>query len=101
MGDFSNIEYYGTEADLQFLHQDDWLQETAIEYNVIPRKGRFWIKIIYVDAQNPFRFRIRTINHYSSLSKAEQAAQFFQRGIRRDPRGTLKINADAFHICAN
>ena len=101
MEDLPNIESIGKQADLRFLYQDSWLQETVVQYSIECRKGRYWISMIYIDAQNPFRFLIRTINHYSSFSKAQLAALFFQRGIRRDPRGTLKINSDAFDICSN
>ena len=91
----------GKSIDLGFLDDDLWLKTSAVLYQIIAKKSRWWILILFVDSKNPFRFRYRTINHYPSLKLAENYAMNLQRGIRRDPQGTYKINSDAFDICAN
>ena len=96
-----SIDHLGTEADLQCLQSEGWLLNAVVQYKVTERKSRFWVSLIYVDSQNPFYIRIRQIDHYPTLKKAEQFAQLMQRGASRDPRGTFKLNTNAFYICAN
>lgn len=91
----------GTQADLRFLSEDRWLSKAAVRYEIFPQSGRYWVNMIYIAHDNPFHFRIRPIDHYPSLIKAQQFAQIFLRGIRRDPRGTFKTDTDAFDLCCN
>lgn len=96
-----SYQQQGTYADLYFLDEDRWLSNTAVLYDISLQAGRYWVKMIYIAHDNLFRFRIRQIDHYPSLLKAQQFAQIFLRGIRRDPRGTFKIDTDAFDLCSN
>ena len=91
----------GTYSDLQFLQEDRWLSKAAVSYDIFPHAGRYWVNMIYIAHDNPYRFRIRQIDHYPSLLKAQQFAQIFLRGIRRDPRGTFKTDTNAFDLCSN
>ena len=101
MDQHSSTDRLGEKADLSLLEQDEWLLNSAVLYQISERKGRFWIIMLYVDYKNPLRFRIRWIDHYPSIRRAEQFAKILQRGIRKDPRGTFKINLDAFNLCLN
>ena len=86
---------------MQILRQDQWLQNSVVLSRIEARAGRFWVLMIFVDSANPFRLIIRAIDHYPNQQKAEFFANILKRGIRRDPRGTLKLDFDAFRICAN
>ncbi len=83
------------------LREEKWLLTAVVLFHIKARLGRYWVSMVYVDSNDPFRFIVRVIDHYPSRQKAEQYARILQRGIRRDPRGTYKIDVDAFHICSN
>lgn len=97
---FSN-EHPGRAEDLRILQEEEWLLQAVVEYNIRERKGRFWIVLLYIDSRYPMNLRLRWIDHHPSLRRAEQFAQILQRGVRRDPRGTVKLSLDAFNLCLN
>ena len=91
----------GQLSDLGCLQEEAWLLDAAVRYHIALRRGRYWVSLVYIDTGNPFRIRIRQIDHYPTLRKAEQYAELLKRGVQRDQRGTLKVNTDAFDICNN
>lgn len=91
----------GIYKDLNVLTDDRWLHSTEIKYIIDERKGRRYLTMIYVFISNPLQLLCLRLGHYESLKKAEQYAKIFQRGIRRDARGTLTSNTHAFDICPN
>ena len=64
-------------------------------------KSQWHLTMIYIAIENPFKLICRKIDTYSSETKALTFAKILQRGIRKDARGTLKTNLDAFHLCDN
>lgn len=91
----------GKRADLRCLWEDAWLLDCAVLYRIIPRNGRFYVTLLFVYKDDPLRFRAREIDHYPTEAKARVYGKLLQRGTRRDPRGTIKINPDDFHFCHN
>lgn len=95
---YSEKSHWG---DLAFLQQDSWLEKGAVCLNIEQRFGRYWVILVYVENHQPFRFRLRYIADYATELKARRSGEFFLRGVRRDPRGTFKIDIDAFYLCRN
>ncbi len=94
-------EVPGKAMDLDFLENDGWLMDTEVRYHLQKRKGLWQLAMIYIATQNPFKLLCRKIDSYPSEKKAKIFAEILQRGIRKDARGTLKTNKNAFHICDN
>ncbi|MCI5082217.1 MAG: hypothetical protein MRY78_11000 [Saprospiraceae bacterium] len=94
-------EKAGKKKDLTFLENDKWLLDSIVHYLIQYRKGRWFLTMVYIYSKNPFQLLCRKIDHYPSEKRALTYAQIFQRGIRKDARGTLKLNPDAFRICSN
>lgn len=95
------LDFRGKENDMYFLKDDKWLMNTEVRYHLQKKKGLFHLTMIYIAIENPFKFICRKIDAYSSEKKALTFAKILQRGVRKDARGTLKTNRDAFNICAN
>lgn len=91
----------GRPEDLHLLSEDAWLMNTEVRYLLQERRSRWHLAMVYVAVDNPFKLICRKIDTYPSEKKALTFAKILQRGIRKDARGTLKTNRDAFHICAN
>ena len=94
-------EIPGNTSDLKLLREDAWLMDTEVIYQLLERRSLWHLTIVYIAIDNPFKFICRKIETYNSRRKAEVSAKIIQRGIRKDARGTLKANKDAFHICTN
>jgi hypothetical protein len=91
----------GNARDLRVLKEGRWLKDTEVRYLIQEKCGRWHLQMVYIWIQNPLRFFCNYIDNYESLQKAENYAQIFQRGIRKDARGTLKTDQDAYDICFN
>jgi len=91
----------GKPEDMKLLMEDKWLMNTEVRYNLQKQKGLWQLSMIYIAINNPFKLLCRKIDSYPSEKKAKIFAQILQRGIRKDARGTLKTNKNAFHICDN
>lgn len=98
--DFSENQR-GNKKDLAIFSQTRWLHNTEVKYLIEQRSGRWHLTIIFIFIHNPLKLICNYLNHYESLKKAELYAQFFQRGIRKDARGTLKLDENAYNICYN
>ena len=88
-------------TDFIVLENDKWLMNTEVRYNLQKQKGLWQLTMVYISINNPFKLLCRKIDSYSSEKKAKIFAEILQRGIRKDARGTLKTNKNAFHICDN
>ena len=97
----STKEVAGEATDFGLLQSDRWLMDTEVRYHLQKRKGLWDLTMIYVAIDNPFKLICRKIDSYPSEKKAKIFAEILQRGIRKDARGTLKTNKNAFHICDN
>lgn len=91
----------GRPADLQLLTEGRWLMNTEVRYFIQEKRSRWHLTMVYIAVDNPLKLICRKIDTYSSEQKALTFAKILQRGIRKDARGTLKTNRDAFNICAN
>jgi hypothetical protein len=96
-------EQPGKEEELNFLSQEtDWLKTAVVSHRIREERGRFWIDMIFSDAEQPLRKLIRPINHYSTREKAEWHANILQRQISADPRDPRpKKDNDADHLFSN
>lgn len=98
---FDSPDSNGTLEDFFFLKDDKWLIDTEVRYLIFAKNSRWHVAMIYISIHNPLQFLCRKIDEYPSEQKAKTFAKLLQRGIRKDARGTLKINTDAFNICTN
>ena len=83
------------------LKEDKWLMDTEVKYQLIEKRGLWYLTMIYVAVDDPLKFICRAIDVYNSEKKAKTFASILQRGIRKDARGTLKTNQYALYICDN
>lgn len=94
-------ETLGTPQDVSFLWDESWTKDTEVCYTIVPRKGRWHVDILFFHVKDPFILLIRPIDHYPSFRRAETFAKIFQRGIRKDVRGTQKRNTHGYDFCDN
>ncbi|MEM6963147.1 MAG: hypothetical protein AAF573_00185 [Bacteroidota bacterium] len=94
-------DFSGKSVDLKLLQEDKWLMNTEVKYHLMEKNGLWHLTMIYIATDNPFKFICRKIDTYNSEKKAKTFASILQRGIRKDARGTLKTNQDAFNFCNN
>jgi hypothetical protein len=88
-------------SDMGLLLDGHWLRDTEVKYCIAPRRGRWYVTIVFVAVETPLKFYCRCLEHYESLKKAEVYAQLFQRNMRKDARGTLKTNPHGIHFSLN
>jgi hypothetical protein len=86
---------------LDLLTEEAWLIDTEVCYCLQARNSAWHLRMVFVDVHNAMRFISRKIDVYYSEQKALTYAKILQRGIRKDARGTLKSEWDAFRICTN
>ena len=98
---FKLTDFPGKQEDLKLRIEDRWLMDTEVRYQLIEKKGLWYLTMIYIAVDNPFKFICRKIDTYNSEKKAKTFASILQRGIRKDARGTLKTNRNAFNFCNN
>ena len=91
----------GSRLDMKLLQEDRWLVNTEVRYHIMERRSQWHLTMIYIALENPLKFICRKIDVYYSEKKALTFAKILQRGIRKDARGSLKTNRNAFHICTN
>jgi hypothetical protein len=91
----------GRYEDLSFFIEDQWLQDTEVIYNIHSENGRWTVYLVFASVHNSFRFIRKKINSFQSEARARLCAELYQRGARKDPRGTLKVNLHDFNICYN
>lgn len=94
-------DFLGETEDFQLLKEDRWLMNTEVQYQLLERSGLWHLTMIYIAIDNPLKFICRKIDTYNSEKKAKTFASILQRGIRKDARGTLKTDRNAFNICDN
>ena len=94
-------EIPGTKVDLALLLEDKWLMDTEVRYYIREWNSLWYLTMLYIAIDDPLKLICRTIDVYPSKKKAITFAQILQRGIRKDARGTLKTDRDAFNFCDN
>ncbi|MDX2134356.1 MAG: hypothetical protein SFV52_06205 [Saprospiraceae bacterium] len=95
------INELGMAADLRFMSEPGWLNDTAVSSRIVHRYSRWHLWLVFVSANNPCRFIARYIDHYPTRHLAGVYSTYFLKSARRDERGTFVIDEDAFNICLN
>ncbi len=98
--DFSP-EQPGQIIDFGFLEEDKWLVDTEVKYILLEKKGQWHLTMIYIAVENPLKLLCKRIDAYHTAKKAMIYASILQRSMRKDNRGTLKSNVNAFNLCDN
>lgn len=88
-------------ASLEIWADDQWTINTEVRYIIWPIRGRWHVYVLFCGLEPPLKMLIRRLDHYPSRARAETFARIFQRGIRKDARGTQKRKQHAYHICPN
>jgi len=97
----SQPEILGSPIDLKFLKEDQWLMDTEVRYLIRHWNSLWYLTMLYIAVEDPLKLICRRIDKYNSAKKAQTYAQILQRGIRKDARGVLKTNRNAFNFCDN
>ena len=79
----------------------DWLIDAEVQYRVTPVNGRWEVSLIFINTKNPNELLIRTIGDYRSERLAEIYGRNMQQTAAKDPRGTQKVDKDAYDINDN
>lgn len=95
------LDKRGDRMDLGFLTKAEWLMDSEVKYLIGKYRGMWRLTMVYVYVKQPLQVICRIIDSYTSIKKAETYASIFQRGIRKDARGTLKADYNDINICHN
>lgn len=98
---YSTSETPGEKLDFKLLKEDKWLINTEVKYLLQEKKSQWHLTMVYIAIENPLKFICKKIDVYNSEKKATTFANILQRSIRKDIRGTLKTNRNAFNFCDN
>jgi hypothetical protein len=78
-----------------------WLLDSEVQYKVTPVKGRWEVSLIFINTKDPNQVLIKTIGDYRSERLAEIYGRSMQQTAAKDPRGTQKVDKDAYDINNN
>ena len=81
--------------------KNDWLLDAEVQYKVTPVKGRWEVSLLFINTKNPNQVLVQTIGHYRSKRLAEIYGRNMQQTAATDPRGTQKVDKDAYDINNN
>lgn len=81
--------------------RNDWLIDAEVQYKVTPVKGRWEVSLIFINTKDPNQILVQTIGDYRTERLAEIYGKNMQQTAAKDPRGTQKVNKDAFDINNN
>ncbi|MEP0985092.1 hypothetical protein [Ekhidna sp.] len=103
--DFMNIQALldlkGDFVDLDLFYSDEWLLDSAVIDNVVERNGNWDVFLVFAHVTDPMKLIKRKITRFTSIKKAELAANYMRRLAAKDQRGTLKVRNAAFLNCNN
>ncbi|MEM7371463.1 MAG: hypothetical protein AAF587_22805 [Bacteroidota bacterium] len=91
----------GETQDLDFLHEDLWLQDTAVFDWVAKLNGSWQVFLVFVHYKNPFLLIKRFIKTQISFRKANIEAHYMRRLAAKDQRGTLEVEKESLSLCEN
>lgn len=80
---------------------EDWLMDAEVKYRVTPLKGRWEVALIFINTNDPKEVMVRTIGTYRTERLAEIYGRSMQQTAAKDPRGTQKVDKDAYDINDN
>lgn len=81
--------------------KNDWLIDAEVQYKVTPVKGRWEVSLIFINTKDPNQVLIQIIGDYRSERLAEIYGRSMQQTAAKDPRGTQKVDKDAYNINNN
>lgn len=81
--------------------KSEWLLDAEVQYKVTPVKGRWEVSLIFINTKNPNQVLIQTIGDYRTERLAEIYGRSMQQTAAKDPRGTQKVDKDAYDINNN
>ena len=81
--------------------KSDWLLDAEVQYKVTPVKGRWEVSLIFINTKDPNQVLIQTIGDYRTERLAEIYGRSMQQTAAKDPRGTQKVDKDAYDINNN
>ncbi|MCB0546559.1 MAG: hypothetical protein KDD19_03170 [Phaeodactylibacter sp.] len=90
----------GSNADMAFLSDDWWLQDTAVVDNVVKRAGMWEIQLVFAHYRTPQKLIKRIISRHASRKKALLMAGYMRRLAAKDQRGTLQVDIQDFGLCS-
>ena len=81
--------------------KNNWLLDAEVQYRVTPVKGRWEVSLLFINTKDPNQVLIQTIGDYRTQRLAEIYGSNMQRTAAKDPRGTQKIDKNAYDINNN
>ena len=78
-----------------------WLLDAEVQYKVTPVKGRWEVSLIFINTKDPNQVLIQTIGDYRTERLAEIYGRSMQQTAAKDPRGTQKVDKNAYDINNN
>ncbi|TAD81473.1 MAG: hypothetical protein EAY75_17740 [Bacteroidetes bacterium] len=88
----------GKGADLLFITDEFWLQDTAVIDHVCCRRGMHGVSLVFAHHLNPYKFICRRIVAYADVKKAAVSAHYMRRQAAKDQRGTLSVTSCFFNL---
>lgn len=82
-------------------NENYWLLDAEVQYRVTPLNGRWEVALLFINTKDPNQILIQVIGDYRSKRLAEIYGQNMQQTAAKDPRGTQKVNKDAYDINNN
>ncbi len=81
--------------------EDRWLLDTEVKYKIEEKNSRWYVSLIFVDIHDPNHILVQKVGDYRSHRLAEIYAINMMKTAAKDPRGTQKVNKDAYNINNN
>ena len=91
-------EKSGNPADMLFITDEFWLQDTAVIDHVNLLKGMHGVSLVFAHHRNPYKFICRRITAYADAKRAATSAHYMRRQAAKDQRGTLKVSPNFFNL---
>lgn len=79
----------------------DWLMDAEVQYRITPVNGRWEVSLLFINTKDPNEVLVQTIGDYRSERLAEIYGKNMQQTAAKDPRGTQKVDKDAYDIDHN
>ena len=86
----------GEFTDFDLFYSDDWLLNSAVIENIIPRNGNWDIYLVFAYVGNPLKLIKKKITRCITQKNADLTANYMRRLAAKDQRGTLKIDESQF-----
>jgi len=83
------------------IQKKTWLLDAEVQYKVTSVKGRWEVSLIFINTKDPNEVLIQTIGDYRTERLAEIYGRSMQQTAAKDPRGTQKVDKDAYDINNN